>query len=105
RTGQKVTSTGRTPSPSGGCRSPDYAAELHARSLRVTRGLVVESGIGSHDQLASSPPRRRSIRGRLAALAVGVALLASACLASAPGGLRNGYLPDSVLTTISPTCR
>jgi LAS superfamily LD-carboxypeptidase LdcB len=38
-------------------------------------------------------------------LAVGVALLASACLASAPGGLRNGYLPDSVLQTISPTCR
>lgn len=39
------------------------------------------------------------------AAAVTVAALASACLGGAPGGLRNGFLPDSALATISPTCQ
>jgi len=42
--------------------------------------------------------------GRVALLAVAVALAAPACL-QAPGGLVNGFLPASTLQTISPTCQ
>jgi len=42
--------------------------------------------------------------GRLALLAVAVALAGSACL-QAPGALVNGFLPASDLQTISPSCQ
>ena len=51
----------------------------------------------------ASAPRRRV--GRLAVLAVAVAVTASACLERSPDGLINGFLPDSVLQTITPSCR
>ncbi len=47
--------------------------------------------------------RRRA--GRLAVLAAAVAMATTACLAPGPDGLINGFLPDSVLQTITPTCR
>jgi hypothetical protein len=50
--------------------------------------------------------RRRSIPGRLALLVAGLALVATACLPPAPGsGLRNGFLPASVLQTINSNCQ
>jgi hypothetical protein len=48
---------------------------------------------------------RRSVSARLAILVVAVAVASGACLAPAPGGLRNGFLPDSVLQTINSHCR
>lgn len=45
-----------------------------------------------------------SKRGGLAAVAVVVALAASACL-TAPGGLVNGFLPASDLQTINANCQ
>ena len=52
---------------------------------------------------ASPVPRRRV--GRLAVLAAAIALTASACLAPGPGGLINGFLPDSVLQTVTAGCQ
>jgi len=47
---------------------------------------------------------RRPTVGRLAVLAIAVALAASACL-EGPGGIFNGFLPASDLVTITPTCQ
>ena len=50
-------------------------------------------------------PHRRSVSVRLGIAVAALALVSTACLPPAPAPLRNGYLPDSVLQTISPTCR
>ena len=47
------------------------------------------------------PPR--SIR--LGVVAVALTLAATGCLAPGPNGLRNGFLPDSVLSTVNASCR
>lgn len=47
--------------------------------------------------------RRRGVPLRLAVLAAAVALVATACLPGVPGS--NGFLPDSELQTISPSCQ
>lgn len=48
---------------------------------------------------------RRKAAVRLAGLTIGIALLATACLPPAPGGLQNGFLPDSTLQVINANCR
>jgi hypothetical protein len=57
-----------------------------------------------HD-LASVTTRRRWMPGGVAVLVVALALSTAGCLAPAPGGLQNGFLPDSVLQVINPNCK
>ncbi|HSO96488.1 MAG TPA: M15 family metallopeptidase [Acidimicrobiia bacterium] len=61
--------------------------------------------MGQPDRRSTVARRRRPLGARFALLIAGVALVTTACLGSAPGGLQNGFLPDSVLQTINPNCK
>lgn len=60
--------------------------------MRVRKGLTLGAS------------RRRPISARLAVIVLAVGLTATACLPGAPGGLRNGFLPASVLEPVNAQC-
>lgn len=64
-----------------------------------------EREMGHREHRLPVVARRPTAFERLGLLVAALALAATACLASAPGGLRNGFLPDSVLQTINANCK
>jgi hypothetical protein len=66
---------------------------------------VEEREMGHHEHRLRASARRPTVPMRLGLLIAALALAATACLGPAPGGLRNGYLPDSVLQIINANCK